>query len=473
MKNPRYNPENMFENEHDRFKQGSLYCSEAMRATSRLMGPCSADAYNLSIYLATWWNDSTGNANIRPQWTRLSGSIPFTQDQFVSALEELERLGWWKAIWLDQGKIAEYKPLFAREEWCDRLKARVKARGGYSMNHGKFVSRYTKALTSNALAVMNYAVSETPQLFNNLGNDEKGFKRYFVWSGNKKAKLCHGTYFDHPMVRVDDPEGYEALAAAVELPEEWTRDKPTSLSFSLADLNQRVIMSTDDFAVALEEVHALGYWSVEHHPVDPFGDGRPDEDVVTLTPTYLLHSMVWELDYCAGGAGTNGYELRYNMGDKRRYDLPPLGYHFIYALRSHKTGKVVSIGETTQSMETRLNQHRRSGTNADAHAVIRAITQDPEDTLIIEHLATVFFPQVPEYEMTKAHEFIDAGHPLTNKVLDVRRNRRTVKADRRFGELLHNSRLDDFYAELGRLKAAHGGQTVLFEANRDEEREAA
>jgi len=257
-----------------------------------------------------------------------------------------------------------------------------------------------------ARALMLFIVSQTTQLANNLG--------YQHWvsapTGNFRTKLFHGTFFECPEMRTQNPEGWQLLADTKEVPDAWL-DKPIRVTVDRRIFQQKVMCTDQQFQEAVEEVNALGWWKI--YP-DPFGT----HDEWEATPQPVLHRLVWDFDQRAGGAHISQWEAENGFYESTG-ELPPLGYHYIYGLKVQGSEQFFLIGQTTQPLEQRLNQHLALGTNGDANAVIKAAVESSDQVITIEQLATVFFLTVAEYEVGMALHLKHQGHPIQNKILDV------------------------------------------------------
>ncbi|MGW9550650.1 hypothetical protein ACWG8W_06295 [Citricoccus zhacaiensis] len=415
MEKEHYSP-----NEHKRINVDSPDCVHVMNLTARLMEPVSPEAYALSTYLASWWNDTTGNNVIDPSDERVQASLSITPQVHASAIAELEAKGWWSAVWAE-GRIQTYKPIFALNDpqgFTTRLQNIKDHHHGFSMNHAKAVLRYLRSDSIDATAIMLWIVSETKQRAVAMGN------RYFqaAVDGETPGKLFHGTFFEHPPMSKKDPETWEEVSGVINLPESWTTKLPKRTLITYGEVSKRVIMSEARYEAALDAIHELGFWTVVW-----------DRDEALLSPTYKLHSLVWEFDHHAGGDSNIVWENERGLGDPRDVILPKLGYHYIYGLVSRQRDDYIMIGQTSQALEHRLNQHLNLATNDDANDAVLSILRDPTDTMKIVKLAEVAFPYVSEVEMMVANLSKEVGQPVHNKILTVAANNRTIRPDRRLG----------------------------------------
>ncbi|MFC4369422.1 hypothetical protein [Citricoccus nitrophenolicus] len=390
-----------------------------MNATAHLMGPVSPAAYALSTYLASWWNNFNSNATVNPTDDRLLPSLNISPEQRADALAELEAKGWWSGVWKD-GEVSQYKLLLdLSPERVHSLTARVKRDfAGFSMNHAKAVVRYLRSDNIDATAIMLWAVAQTKQRNIRMG---EGFYRSEA-PGAKPGKLFHGVFFSHKKLEELNKANPTLVARLSHLPEAWVHERPFSVSITRKKLSGLVYMSEPRYEAALEDIQKLGFWEV-----------RRENDMDYLIPTYRLHAFIWEFDRYAGGGSISHWEDKRGFGRAGELELPKLGYHFIYGLKSRNSGDFIIVGQTTQPLPTRRNQHLHLATNADANEAVLNVLRDTDDTIDIVKLAEVAHPRVAAVEMMIANILKEDGHPIKNKIMTVNANLRTIKADKRLG----------------------------------------
>lgn len=428
-------------NQHRKYDDRAVTCSEALRATLHLVPePLSAEAYCLNTYLASWVNGATSNGRVNPSRQRIIDSLRITEEQLKHASQELNQVQWWHQV------ENEYRGIFLQEQWAGELKARVKQFSGLSMNHVKVIARYTGA-SPLARALMLFILSRSKQVANNLGY------QHFRQAGatRSKAKLFHGTLFSCEQMLVNNPQGWQVLADTKELPESWVENgKPVVAEFNIKEFQSKVLCSEQEFTSAVAEVNELGFWQVNP---DPFTDEQ-----YRAVPQFKLHSVVWEFDQLTGGASISQWEASAGwLEQEQEKNLPPLGYHYVYGLKVQGSRQYFLIGQTTQDLESRLNQHLTMGTNDDANEVILEVLRSTDQRIVIEHLATVFFRSVNEYEMRLANGLLGAGHPIKNRILNTAWNRNSVKLDRRFGGR------EVKLSELTEILVRHQGKVILWQ----------
>lgn len=428
-------------NQHRKYDSNAVTCSEALRASLHMVPEAlSAEAYCLNVYLASWVNGATSNGRVNPSRQRIIDSLRFTEEQLEHASQQLNQVQWWHQV------ENEYRGIFLQEQWAGELKARVKQFSGLSMNHVKVIARYAGG-SPLARALMLFILSRSKQVANNLGY------QHFRQSGTtqSKAKLFHGTLFSCEQMLANNRQGWQVLADMKKLPESWVKQgNPVVAEFSIKEFQSKVRCSEQELNEAIEEVNELGFWQVNP---DPFIDQQ-----FRAVPQYRLHSVVWEFDQLTGGASISRWEAEAGwLEQEQEKNLPPLGYHFVYGLKVEGSRRYFLIGQTTQSLEARLNQHLAMGTNDGANEVILEVLRSTDQRIVIEHLATVFFRSVNEFEMRLANGLLEAGHPIKNRILNTAWNRISVKLDRRFGGR------EVSLSELTGILVRHQGKVILWQ----------
>ncbi|MGP4993715.1 hypothetical protein [Glutamicibacter ardleyensis] len=445
-------PQYFSTNTYKDFDHDALTASAAINSTLRITPTqLSAEAFNLNTYLATWWNAQSGTGSVHPSVTRISKSLGLNEEQQELALRELEEMGWWKVV--RSGNQKEYKFLLALDAGKVRNDLSKSGGVGISMNHTKFVARYTQC-SPMAKALMLHILSISRQTVVKLDYKEQiNAGRY-----GRRTKLFHGVLFTSPHVDVRDPRKHRALAKLKNLPEEWTTAKPVKAHITLENFNRKVACTPLEWNDAITEVRERGLWTAF---IDPFTDTDTHEAV--FTPTFELHNMVWKFDQIGGGGAISEFEALLGFDDTNPDSdelFPELGYHFVYTLRNSK-GRVLMVGQTTQPLTRRLNQHLTEATNTEAMRAIKVIVQDPDDSLEIVHEATVHFSGVAKYEVELMQYYTIQGETLFNVIRTVEENRRTIKPDARFGvEGVSQKQLDS-------ILNVHGGKVVLDEPGAD------
>lgn len=438
-------------NTYKSFDATALTCSNAIHATLRITPrKLSADAWNLNTYLATWWNKQSGTGSVHPSDIRIQKSLGLSGARLEGALSELEDMGWWKVFRTDAQ--TEYKFLLANHSQAVKRKVSEQGGGGISMNHTKFIVRYIQC-SPMAKALMLYILSQSRQNVVNLQYQSQ------INAGRwgRRTKLFHGTLFTSPHLNAYSPADRERIAKTFQLPEEWTVGNPIRAKVTLADFSQKVDCSRLEWNEAIREIEDRGLWSVF---VDPFSE----VEEAVFTPTYELHKMVWKIDQIAGGKGLSEFEARLGFDDSlpdTEEGLPTLGYHFIYTLRQKSTGRVLMVGQTTQPLHRRLNQHLTEATNSTAHQVIKSIVANSNDSLEIVHEATVHFSGVAKYEVELMEYYTIQGESLLNVIRTVEENRATIKPDARFGVNGVSKK------QLDTILNVHGGKVILDEPGAD------
>lgn len=448
MKTPYFSTNTYKDFDHD-----ALTASAAVNSTLRITPKqLSPEAYCLNTYLATWWNGQSGSGSVHPSSVRIRKSLGLNEQEQDSALKELEAMGWWKVISTSSGQN-EYKFLVAKHATAVRNELQKTGGGGISLNHSKFIARYV-VCSPMAKALMLYILSVSRQVVVKLDFKEQ------IQAGRygKRTKLFHGVLFNSPHLETHNPNKHEQLVKVKTLPEAWTTDKPVKAFVSLENFSKKVVCSPKEWSEAIQEIRTRGLWTAF---IDPFSDEDTHEAV--FTPTFELHNIVWKFDQIAGGAGISEFEKMLGFDDDNPDSdqlFPQLGYHFVYTLRNSE-GRVLMVGQTTQPLTRRLNQHQTEATNTGAMKAIKAIVQDPNDSLEIFHEATVHFSYIAKYEVELMEYYTIQGETLLNVIRTVEENKATIKPDSRFGvEGVSQKQLDT-------ILNVHGGKVILDEPGAD------
>lgn len=117
----------------------------------------SPTAYNLSIYLATFWNASTANGAVHPSEQRIMNSLAMSRLELHNAAQELMVANWWKPVMVEGVAITSWKPLFIQTLTQDDFNTLKRLRT--SLNHAKVNARYTPIGNQLSKAIMGW-VSE-------------------------------------------------------------------------------------------------------------------------------------------------------------------------------------------------------------------------------------------------------------------------------------------------------------------------
>lgn len=479
------------------FNDRPTYSVYAARTAAHHIPYETTSGYNLARLLATYLNDNTANGVVFPSDAQVMYMTGMNRQELVNAQEELERSGWFSIVRSTSGEVQQYKFLFM--EWMVDNARKLK-RQRSSLNHAKFEARYNPMKSQDAKAIQSVATESIVPVFDDLGYNyykkEVGIvPPHQIRNGDRLAKVCHSALFHHEKLQTGDPDVWAEIFNMNTLPEDWTSNpKDAVLTFDQL-LRKFPNLTPDSIIAAIDDINEAGWWIAEL--------GTNDEgDAIRMTPTHKLHATVWDFDNHAGGKNNTSWEVsngfthdNYRIAaaadesaptaevDDATADVnadgkgnpflcpPPLGYHYVYLLRSHQTGIGIIVGETTQALNLRRNQHAQVGTNDEANDEIFAVVRDPEDYLEIVHLMTVHNSVCNQKEMGSVEAGRAAGHPLKNKITFEGDNWKTIKVDSRLPQAVWRKGIDK--DEHARLKAiqkkalnkcleTHDGNKVLF-----------
>lgn len=459
----------------------TVWSSDMIKAQLKNSDPMEPEEYCVLAYVVTFYDATTANAVIHPQDERACLALSLTKDELldisgrITLREPGQRLRW--VIHYDTSgpeiRILCWKPMYL--DWVREHRAELK-NDHLSINAAKVVIRYQKGRKAGlAKAIETYATALTPSKFTDFGFSKfpLGSAPYQIWHTDrngrtKGTKMQHNCQFTHPILSDRTPAGYAKLAKILTLTDEMVA-KSFSYTMYFSEIRAKFLgVSDDDIREAIAEINAYGWHTAVVH-------GSGEDAYVVITPTLEFHQRVWELDLHASGPLLTKWEVANNWipfgdntenedgkGDPMRY-APPLGYHYLYGIRSARTGEFVTVGQTTTSLVTRKNSHERAGSNGDANEGILDILADPNDYLEIVHFATVHYSITSEKEMSLANTMLAMGHHIKNKILTIQQNNKTVKLDSRFGDTDHIKR--NWWAiqeKLDLVKEAHQGKEILF-----------
>lgn len=436
-------------------------------------------AWILNVNLATRIDANSHSGAINPDTPRLRHQLRKTEDEFAGMVAHLIKSGHWVVVFkapkqpefvgmteedisaaielagetdfqkmsheavkrfvLNKGvdQIDHYIPTFlgSVSEDIDRLK---KVPG--SLNHMKHFSRYTKDEADLELAMQLWAASRIMNRFNDLG-----FRDFGKSSLNyNEGKICHSTWFDHPLMSAKELPEIEELASIKTLSEEMvTKTFKARLTFdALAkrfDLGDNPTKAITD---AIRKINAAGWFTTNIELTSKFDDFGLE---VVLTPTLKLHQAVWDFELHPGGTAQTSWEERNGHlpakelveGDDPYENLPKLGYHWLYLMKSRKKG-YLTVGQTTVPLRVRLSQHQTYGSNGDIDKVIRAINDDHDDILEIHYIGQVHHDHCSEFEMRALWKMRELGHSMFNSLDTIEGNAHTIYLDKRFNAYTPN-----------------------------------
>lgn len=437
--------------------QDMVYTAEMLKWNVFEARPMPAESSCLLIYVGSYWDGSSANPVVHPSMARTCIALGVTVDELPDiakgftqtlTLDELESgvTGVWAVHYADDDSrsIVSYQPMN-----LDLIRA---YRGKFkdvriSVNALKAGSRYLKDLKAGlARAMTLLAIAKTKSVYNDFGwsKCEYGTAPHRIWHHNRYGKLVgakmqHNAQFTNSLLLNRTPAGYGELIEVRELTDEFVKDSFNAV-LTFKEISDKFLLNGNYSAIteAIAEINAAGWHTAE---ITKNGDDMSLWQV-TVTPTRKFHQLVWDLDFNAPGSLLSRWELANGfipVSDDRETEngdpmttLPKLGYHYLYGISSAKTGAFVTVGQTTQSLTSRLHQHERSASNIEANDSILNILRDPTDSLRITHFATVHNSIASQKEVSLAHAMLAKGHAITNKILTTAENARTVKLDSRF-----------------------------------------
>jgi hypothetical protein len=435
--------------------------------------PLPPEAWSLQAELISHYDASSKSGALNPKTNRVMHQLGFIDDEsFAEALAYLLRSGDWevpldmdpsdplsirltwtlmsvediKMVLLSYGvhNITQFIPTFIREatEAKDEMKAK-KA----SLNHMKHLIRYTGKAAGLAHAMQVMASLEIRPYFQDLGYGyykEQGFvpPHQLEDSHGRKRKICHSVWFDHPLVKAQDDEGWEQLLGITELTDDMVAKPrfcriPASVIAAKFDLGEE---PEKELSKAIQEIQKVGYFKV-------WVEGNPNWNLlnrtIKFTPTKQMHDAIWHHDFLAGGERLTMWEVEnghipwseLGEGMNAHTDLPKLGYHWLYLTKSRKTGKYLTVGQTTVPLNVRKDQHMTYGSNPVIDKVIRSINEDPEDELVIECIGLVHHSVTSKWEMMALQEMISMGHRMYNALATPAENAHTIYLDARLKKM--------------------------------------
>jgi hypothetical protein len=416
-------------------------------------------AFCVHVALATHYAGASTSSVIRPSSDLLMHQLLLSEYELADAFAHLVKAKHWIIVFaadanyeagepehnfefLSQGDVRDYilcrgvqaidrfLPTFLYEVMDSRQSLQ---RMPGSLNHIRLHSRYTRRKAGLANAILLKALIQIKSMFNDLGFRNFG-KTPFNY---RDGKIIHQTLFSHPMMKAATLEEVKELAAITELTEEMVASPfKARLAFAgiagMFDLGDTPALQITN---AISEIRSGGFFRAE---VETTQGNDEFKLVLVLTPTKKTHDIVWDYDFYRGNAQhqwetANGHHPDQEPveGDDPYKNYPPLGYHYLYLLKSKK-GQFLSVGQTAKPLVARLRRHQVHGTTKRLETLIRKVNSDPEDALEIVYVGSVHFDSVAEYEMKTLWRMQELGHEVVNDVDDIMQNLDTVKLSTRF-----------------------------------------
>jgi hypothetical protein len=429
------------------------------------------EAMNLNIYLATRFSGTSLSGVINPEDYRIRHQLGIDTDTMAGAVAHLIKSGAWKVSFKTSKRVAfpgiqaeslpaheeqqnfdlmsqedikqallnrgldsidRYTPTFI--EQARREKPRLK-KVKVSFNHLRLFSRYAPGLRGLSRTLADMAAMSITPTYNDFGFYDHGKSPLNYNYG----KICHSVWFHSPMMAARTVEEVQELAAVKVLTDDmvskpfWTRISFDAIAAKF-DLGSNPTKAITD---AVRQLQNAGWFRAGIE----LGDGSGDFGLnVLLEPTKKTHDVVWDFELHPGGHAQTEWETRHGHnppkplveGPDPYENLPKLGYHWLYLLKSEKSGKYLTVGQTTTPLRVRLNQHQAFGSNRAVDAAIRAINGDPTDRLAIEYIGQVHYVVCSQYEMRALAKMAELGHELFNNLDNADENYQTIHLDKRF-----------------------------------------
>lgn len=433
--------------------------------SSLLLKEKSQDALFLSFVLSSMSDRNGHSGRASPKLARLKKIVPFPE-RLNEVIDELEAGGHWSVQRdPDSGEATGFYPLFLDD---DELIARAKTYFP-GIAQLKYL-RYAGYPTSGSRLIVAWLMMNFRQNFTDLGykadanaGREPSHQIWFHKDGKlKAAKLCHGTHFNHPLLRMRTPEAYQKLASLTELPDDMLT-QPLSKKMRISDFRAVGFSTWEHFQDCLLDLVASGEWTYQIHrsplPTNLF---EHFEREIVFTPTAKWHRAIWNRDFLAGGTTQNDWEIANHFypivkerGDNLRQKMPLLGMNTHYLLLHAETLAPFWSGETRKPANERLEGHLLKPTSLKMEDALHEYIRGSEQVLIVP-TSQIHHDYIAEFEMFTIEVFEAHGYKFMNTIRDVERNRRTITLDPELLELSPHRRqefLNTVFATHGIIKA--------------------
>lgn len=391
----------------------------------------------LEIQLCSLYSPVRNTGVINPLYPRLMAFSGGDTDALARAMRDLEHNGGWSITRDSQGVPATYTPPFM--DHLRSTQAETKRRVHGSGDNFIMVARYLPCLTPIQRMAALMCLATIRMRWNFLGSTRE--HTYFRSPAPDNARIVLSTAFTHPILDASGLSACRALLATEHLPHDIT---PLTTAVPYNWLRDHVGCSGTELFEHLDG------------PCADMFEFRPDiaGGTVHFLPRYEFNQSVWGLERIPGGSQRNAWELAQGFSGRDLHEAlstgtcrsvedvpvsssihdapdcrPPLGFHWLYEVVVD--GRVVLIGQTTQTLTSRLHQHLRRPTNAYAHNSMRQWVEEGKHP-VIRATALVHAYEVSDAEVDAIDRAVKGGADLLNYVTDAVRNQRTIAMDSRF-----------------------------------------
>lgn len=377
----------------------------------------------LCVQLCSLWDNREHTGVINPSMDRLCAFNNVSESQLRMASLELAMAGLFSIVADEHGKITLYTPLFLERLGTVQEKERLSKALPGPTDTLIWLARYSK-LGSTARTIILLAVGRTRGVWCDLGWDSlPKNQQHRTAAGTRQVRK---TLFKHPMLKDHSPTGWAKVANMLssELTEEMVQLDPihSYLPVSTVMCMAGEAPELDILELELQEIFTMTVVGNQYR----------------FTPTLTLHMNAWWMNRNNSGAERTDMEVSRGFYPETDFDpsgtedayleRPPLGFHWLYEIR---VGGLYQIGESTQALHRRLNQHLQNPTNTFAEkAITESIRKGELPTITC--VAMIHAHDVARKEMELLQYHLESGHDVLNWITDARENRRTIKQDSRF-----------------------------------------
>lgn len=380
----------------------------------------------LTMILCSMVDPSSKTGVINPPVNRLLALTGWNEWTLAEAVKGMEATGQWTVERDSRGRPVNYLPVFYSE--LESLKADLKKNVLGAKDQVTWLARYggLAGMTTIQRVAFAMAISTIRSVYQPM----KGKNDPIKHRSPGRGKLVQIALFDHPLLRARNQNAYDTVAAMESIPEDYDE------LFATVPLRWLAAKTATDESTLIEHLNrSQSMFRVQI-------SGRS----VRITPTAIFHQAAWDFYRRPAGGERTAWEEAHGLFpppepttvSSRLQDAhgarPPLGFHWIYELvevNPDGSETVLLVGETTQSLESRRQQHLREPTNNDAHRHIEQMIRDGRaPQMRIVSLVHHYYTAVEEVARMELR-LRQVVH-LKNYISTVRENERTVHLDSRF-----------------------------------------